>query len=50
MPVLKKTVDLTNILYDELALMHAIELKDREDIWKNERKTVEDMANLLHFD
>ena len=50
MPVLKKTVALTNILYDQYALKQANELKDREDVWKNERKTVEDMAKSLHFD
>ena len=50
MPILKKTVALTNILFDQYALKQANELKDRESVWKNEREAVEQVAKSLHFD
>lgn len=50
MPILKKTVALTNILYNQYALKQANELKGREDVWKDERKAVDDVAKSLHFD
>ncbi len=50
MPILKKVVALTNILYDQYTSKQANELRDREDVWKDERKAVEDIAKSLHFD
>ncbi|HUI30608.1 MAG TPA: hypothetical protein VLX91_10355 [Candidatus Acidoferrales bacterium] len=50
MSVLKKAVAATNIAYEQYVRKQAAELKDREDVWKNERKTVEDVAKSLHFD
>jgi len=49
-PVLKKAVAATNITYQQYVLKQATEQKEREDVWKDERRTVEDVAKSLHFD
>lgn len=48
--VLKQAVAATNAGYQQYIGKQAAELKDREDVWKDERKTVEDVAKSLHFD
>jgi hypothetical protein len=48
--VLKKAVAAANIAYEDYARKQASEQKAREDVWKDERKTVEDVAKSLHFD
>ena len=50
LPVLKKAVAEANIAYKQYVTKRASEEKDREDVWKDERKTVEDVAKSLHFD
>ncbi|HEY9166161.1 MAG TPA: hypothetical protein VIS48_08385 [Candidatus Kryptonia bacterium] len=50
LPILKKAVAAANKDYSEYARGQAEEEKGREDLWKNERKTVEDVAKSLHFD
>lgn len=50
MPALKNAIASTNIAYKQYARTQATELKGREDVWKDERKNVEDIAKLLHFD
>ncbi len=50
LPVLKQAVAAANIAYEQYARKQASEQKDREDAWKDERKTVEDAAKSLHFD
>jgi hypothetical protein len=49
LPVLKKAVAATNTAYKRYVQEHATEQKHRNDVWKQERKAVEDMAELLHF-
>jgi hypothetical protein len=49
-PILKNAVAATNIAYDQYVGKQSAELKGREDVWKDERKTVEDVAKSLHFD
>lgn len=48
--VLKKAVATTNITYKQHTLKHATEQRVREDVWKDERQIVEDVAKSLHFD
>ena len=50
LPVLKQAVAATNIAYERYKREQASEQKEREDVWKNERKSVEDLAKSLHFD
>ena len=47
---LKKAVAATNAAYVQYSQKQAAELKAREDVWKNEREIVEDVAKSLHFD
>lgn len=49
LPDLKKAVAATNTAFREYARRQAVELKDREDVWKDERKAVEEVAKLLNF-
>jgi len=49
-PVLKKVVAATNEAYKQYAKEQATEQERREDVWKDERKTVEDVAKSLHFE
>ena len=48
--VLKKAVAATNIAYINYAQEQATEQEHREDVWKNERKAVDEMAESLHFE
>jgi hypothetical protein len=50
LPVMKKAVAAANEAYKQYAQEQATEQKRREDVWKDERKTVEDMAKSLHFE
>ncbi len=50
LPVLKQAVAATNIAYERYKREQASEQKEREDVWKDERKSVEDLAKSLHFD
>ena len=50
LPVLKKAVAATNTAYINYAQEQATEQEHREDLWKNERKAVEVMAESLHFE
>jgi hypothetical protein len=50
LPVLKQAVAATNIAYKNYERKQASEQKEREDIWKDERKSVEEVAKSLHFD
>ena len=50
LPILKKAVASANLAYDQYSLKRSAELKDRENVWKDERKIVEDVANTLRFD
>ena len=50
LPVLKKVVAATNEAYKQYAKEQATEQERREDVWKDERQTVEDVAKSLHFE
>jgi hypothetical protein len=50
LPALKKAVDATNVAYKQYAREQVAEDKRRADVWKEERKTVEDMAKSLRFE
>jgi hypothetical protein len=50
LPVLAKAVAAANIAYEKYAREQVAEQKNREDVWKDERKIVEDVAKSLHFD
>ena len=49
LPVLKKAIDATNVAYKQYAREQVTEEKHQADVWKEERKTVEDMAKSLQF-
>jgi len=49
-PVLKKAIESTNRAYRQYVLNQATEEKGREDVWKDERKNVDDVAKSLNFD
>ena len=50
LPALKKAVDATYRLYAEYSHDAAIEQQRRDDVWTQERKTVDDIAKSLKFD
>lgn len=50
LPVLKKVIAATNEAYKQYAQEQATEQERQEDVWKDERKSVEDVAQSLHFD
>ena len=50
LPALKKAVDATNKSYGKYSHDAAIEQHHRDDIWTQERKTVDDVAKSLKFD
>jgi hypothetical protein len=50
LPLLKKAVAATNRAYAILVTNQNAVEKNREDLWKNERSTVERYAKLLRFD
>jgi hypothetical protein len=49
-PDLIKAVASTNIAYKQYVSKQASDLKSRENVWKDERKIVEDVAKSLHFE
>jgi hypothetical protein len=50
LPALKKAVEATNVAYKQYALDQVTEEERKADVWKEERKTVEDMAKTLRFE
>jgi hypothetical protein len=50
LPALKKAIEATNVGYREYAREQFVEEEHRADVWKQERKAVEDMAKSLRFD
>ena len=50
LPIIKKAVAATNEAYEEYAREQATEQERQEDLWKDERKTVEDVARSLQFE
>ena len=50
LPVLKKAVAATNKTYKQYVQEHATEQEYREDVWKQERKAIDDIAKSLRFD
>jgi hypothetical protein len=49
LPVLKKAIDATNVAYKQYAREQVTEEEHQANVWKEERKTVEDMAKSLQF-
>jgi hypothetical protein len=50
LPALKKAVEATNVAYKQYAREQVTEEEHKADVWKEERKTVEDMAKSLKFE
>ncbi len=50
LPALKKAVHATNVAYKQYAREQVTEEERKADVWKEERKTVEDMAKSLKFE
>lgn len=50
LPALKKAVEATNVAYKQYAREQVTEDERKADVWKEERKTVEDMAKTLRFE
>ena len=50
LPALKKAVEATNVAYKQYARDQVTEEERKADVWKQERKTVEDMAKALKFE
>jgi hypothetical protein len=50
LPALKKAVTATNVAYKQYAREQVTEEERRADVWKEERKAVEDMAKSLRFE
>ncbi len=50
LPALKKAIGATNVAFRQYKREQATEEERKENIWKDERKTVEDMAKTLRFD
>ena len=50
LPALKKAVEEANAAYEQYAREQVIVNERKVDIWKEERKTVEDIAKSLRFD
>lgn len=50
LPALKKAVQATNVAYKQYAREQVTKEKRKADAWKEERKTVEDMAGTLTFE
>jgi hypothetical protein len=50
LPALKKAVEATNIAYKQYAREQVAEEERKADVWKEERKTVEDLAKTLKFE
>jgi hypothetical protein len=49
LPALKKAVEATNVAYKQYAREQATEEERKADVWKEERRAVEDMSKLLKF-
>jgi hypothetical protein len=47
---LKKAIEATNVAYKQYAREQVTEEERQADVWKQERKTVEDMAESLKFE
>lgn len=50
LPALKMAVEATNVAYKQFAREQITEEKHKADVWKEERKTVEDMAKTLKYE
>lgn len=50
LPVLKRAVAASNKTYGQYVQVQAREQEHREDVWKQERQAVDDMAKSLRFD
>ena len=50
LPALKRAVEATNVEYKQFAREQVREEEHLADVWKEERKTVEDMAKTLKFE
>lgn len=50
LPALKKAVEATNIAYRQYTKDQVAEEERKADVWKQERKTVENMAKSLTFE
>ena len=50
LPALKKAVQATNVAYKQYTREQATEDERKADVWKDERKTVEDMAKTLKYE
>jgi len=50
LPALKKAVEATNVAYAQYSLEQVAEEEHKADVWKQERKVVEDMAKSLRFE
>ncbi len=50
LPALKKVVDTTNKAYGKYAHDEAAEHQHRSDVWTQERKDIDDIANSLKFE
>jgi hypothetical protein len=50
LPVLKKAVAASNTAYRQFEQKQSAEQTRQEDVWKQERETVEDVAKTLRFD
>ena len=50
LPVLKNAVSATNTAYKQYVQEQATEQGHREDVWKQERKAVDDIAESLDFE
>jgi hypothetical protein len=50
LPALKKAVEATNVAYKQYAREQVAEEERKAEVWKEERKTVEDMARTLKFE
>jgi hypothetical protein len=50
LPALKKAVQATNVAYKQYAREQKTEEEHKADVWKEERKTVEEMAKALKFE
>jgi hypothetical protein len=49
LPPLKKVIEATNAAYKQYAQEQETEEERKIDVWKEERKAVEDVAKSLHF-
>ena len=50
LPALKRAVETTNVAYKQFAREQVAIEEHKADVWKDERKTVEDMAKTLKFE